>query len=223
MTRLPSLRDKPSFLGPSILHSTMSGSWIDATNATSLGNSHSRAIESYPAIPASILRLLDWRGPSAIARRVVCIVVDSVNRHPWWPDPHVCRESIETSHPTVTDGNATSTICGEVLIFRIRASLPHRLPRLVSWIKFSILARVLASRSSMCHRPTAYRRSASGASATVSVSSRQIAQRRNGFSSTFALTSPMRMFSVAGMKADSRKPSKFSACYVARCAHVHSI
>jgi hypothetical protein len=80
----------------------------------------------------SIPGLLFRRSPAAVLRRVVAVIVHSVDRvlH-GRASSHVGQERREVSLPARADGNSTSAVAVVAGRLRIRASVQHRAPRSV--------------------------------------------------------------------------------------------
>lgn len=78
---------------------------------------------------ASILRLLRLRGPSAIFRLVVPVVVDAIDAQIQARlVAHIRDEVLEVMAPSIADRNSTSSVIGEVCNVRIGASVDHGVP-----------------------------------------------------------------------------------------------
>jgi hypothetical protein len=82
-------------------------------------------------VGVSVLFLLFARGPSAIFRAVIAVIVNALNRHAFRSRSHIGQERIEGLLPTFADGNAATAISVIVGKGRIAASVSHCLPRFV--------------------------------------------------------------------------------------------
>lgn len=81
---------------------------------------------------ARVQRLLPWCSPPAIARFIVTIVVNTVNRVFWgrlWS--HVLVKVEKGSHPTVADSNSASSVVAVTRKLLVGASLDHARPSAV--------------------------------------------------------------------------------------------
>lgn len=79
--------------------------------------------------PTRTRALLFRRGPSAIARLVVAVAIDTVNRVPWRRAvAHVVDECFKAAEPSVTDANAAATVSVVARVLRMAASALHALP-----------------------------------------------------------------------------------------------
>lgn len=70
-------------------------------------------------------------GPSDIIWRVATVVVDAIKRHAWRASAYVCNEVVKAVAPSITNGNASTTVVAEVSVFRIQASLLKSAPCVV--------------------------------------------------------------------------------------------
>ena len=78
----------------------------------------------------TIMNLHESGGPSAIARLVVSVVVDSVDGQPFGSISHIGIEIGEVK-PSLAHGDAATTVKVPVLVPRIRAALNHGGPDIV--------------------------------------------------------------------------------------------
>lgn len=76
----------------------------------------------------AILRLLLPGRPAAVARLVVAVVVDALQRVTVRARPHVLQEGGETIAPPTADGNATPAIPAVIGMLGVRAPLAHLVP-----------------------------------------------------------------------------------------------
>jgi len=103
---------------------------FDSRGGRPLRNSPAFAIEGQHGVSAPVVVLLADRCPSTIGRRVVAVVVDSVDGHAGRPFPHIGQECFE-SHPAVANRDASPAIAGEVRMAGVQASFLHCGPRFV--------------------------------------------------------------------------------------------
>lgn len=82
-------------------------------------------------VRAFIVRLLARCRPAAVARLVVAVVIDAVNRMAGWAASHICHERHVVIAPAVTDHNAAPAVVLETLNVRVVAAGLHRAPRAV--------------------------------------------------------------------------------------------
>lgn len=80
---------------------------------------------------ACVRVLLFMCRPSAIARFVIAIVVDSLNRQLTWSTPHVSEERSEAVAPAIADLNSARSIVTKLRAFRVVAALNHRVPHMI--------------------------------------------------------------------------------------------
>ena len=87
---------------------------------------------------AAIFCLLFLGGPTAIFRRVVSIVVNSVNRMFWArAKPHIINE-VDIGIPSFANLNASSAISMKSNCVWIIAPRPHRNPRMISGFFYTL-------------------------------------------------------------------------------------
>lgn len=79
----------------------------------------------------SIVRLRVTTGPPAIIRRVIAIVVDTVQRQAWRASSHIGIERREVVLPPRTDTNTSASIVLIGGVFRVLASTAHETPTVV--------------------------------------------------------------------------------------------
>lgn len=84
---------------------------------------------------SSIIGLLFFRGPAAIAGLVIAVIIwEAINRMKrTWPLPHIFKEGRKGLAPSLAYGNATTAVIVVVLILGVFASLHHIGPALVFW------------------------------------------------------------------------------------------
>lgn len=78
--------------------------------------------------PSSIAHLLGWRSPSAIARFVVHVVVDSVKSSALRLMTHICKELLKGVQPLRAHRDASASVISESFVIRIGASLFRQCP-----------------------------------------------------------------------------------------------
>lgn len=78
-----------------------------------LGNVFGLALVSDWTIPARVVRLGAWRGPSAVAWFVVSVIVPAIQCQARRALTHVSKERREVMTPTVAHGNTACAIRGE--------------------------------------------------------------------------------------------------------------
>lgn len=86
-----------------------------------------------------IARLLLACSPATVARLVVAVVVDSVDAvlHRWsWP--HVGKEGREIGAPSVTNGDAATSVVLVTMVGRAVTPFQHRCPGFVLWCLASV-------------------------------------------------------------------------------------
>lgn len=75
-----------------------------------------------------IQRLLFSRGPAAISRFIVAIVVNALKSESFWAVSHIVKKSGEVIAPAVADFNSASAVIAESMIGRSVASAYHSCP-----------------------------------------------------------------------------------------------
>lgn len=80
-----------------------------------------------------IIRLLKGVCPSAIIGTVALRTINAVKSLAFRPRPHVFKERLEISSPSIAHGDSRATVSSICDIARIVASLFHSLPSRVSW------------------------------------------------------------------------------------------
>lgn len=81
-------------------------------------------------IPASVIRLNELCGPSAIAGFVVPVIVDAIEAKSIRTDAHVGEKILEST-PLLIDGDASPAVPVVLLVSRTRTPINHRSPRVV--------------------------------------------------------------------------------------------
>ena len=118
-----------SFWRPALAHSVIDCSPADAKFFRPFVGGHSATVQCEAWSAASIQRLLEWRGPPAIAWSVVCVVVDSIEAvRLRWLWPHVSKKGLEVVGPFLGHGYAASTILGITRRACVEAPLFSGLP-----------------------------------------------------------------------------------------------
>lgn len=108
-----------------------------------LAKSHRGPINTNNNRNSGIMRLLNSRGPSAIARFISSIVVYSINgMMSGWTNAHILKELVERQ-PFFCNCDASPSVSGISSIVRVKASLDHMAPR-------SIFLRMRHSVSGIC-------------------------------------------------------------------------
>lgn len=80
---------------------------------------------------ATVIGLLFWGSPAAVLGGIGSVEVNPVNRVVnGWLSAHISEEVLETLTPAITNGDAASAICGEVLARWVIAALFHQRPRI---------------------------------------------------------------------------------------------
>lgn len=80
---------------------------------------------------ATVLRLLGKCRPSTVARLIVAVIVDAVQRRPFGASPHVRQKRFERSSPSLAHFNPTATVVCVCDMRRVFASLLHGRPGVV--------------------------------------------------------------------------------------------
>lgn len=78
-----------------------------------------------------IVGLLFRCGPSAILRRVVAVVVDSIQRSVGWTRAHVAIEGFERSAPAGANRDSSASVGLELMKVRVLAALDHAFPTVI--------------------------------------------------------------------------------------------
>src|SRR5688572_12784385 len=87
------------------------------------------------AARASVVGLLDRSGPAAVARFIVTIVVDTVNRRPRRTFTHVLDEHGEVA-PPLADRDAATAVLSELRVTRPLTPSAHVRPEPEEWVLF---------------------------------------------------------------------------------------
>lgn len=92
-----------------------------------------------------IVNLFSTCSPSAIARLIVAVIVDTIQCQFWWAFAHVGQKVLKRT-PSFADRNASTAIVEIKSVAEIIATLKHGPPRLISAASFT------ASRMAMSDR-----------------------------------------------------------------------
>ncbi len=108
---------------------------VDATDAAPFFEGVSLAVETVKQTGSHVVHLRAPISPSAIARLVIAIYVNSVNGKAFRRLTHVCKEVFKRI-PSLADGYASRTIVHKSLVIRVKASFSNALPNLISAGRF---------------------------------------------------------------------------------------
>ena len=123
-----------SIYGPPALKTPIKRAFANTEVSRPFRDSHFEAIVGYKvgvfivSVCSTVVRLFRWRSPPAVFRRVIPIVVYSVNRCPCRLVPHVRVEAIKGVAPSLADRNTPSAIARVVSLVGVCASLNDVLP-----------------------------------------------------------------------------------------------
>src|SRR5581483_4016810 len=148
--------------------------------------------------------------PAAVARLVVAVVVDALNRHAFgafWTRTHVVRKIFKTGIPSLTNLDAAAAVVSVAPVLRVAASGPHLSPNVVDRRSISsMLPRTVANQFRHV------------ASAGLRCAAPQTGRLRYGRVSAIAYAAPSRLAGAAARSAastsyalDNQKPAKFLA------------
>jgi hypothetical protein len=118
---------------------------------------HGLSIESHPPIVALVSVLLNSRGPSAVARFVMAVIIDAIQRVLWrWPTTHIREKAREVVLPFAAHGYPAPSVSVVARIgFSEAASLhgyPYRVFRCMAKPVCAVLGNYLVLRQA----PTAF-------------------------------------------------------------------
>lgn len=82
------------------------------------------------AVPAAVSILGGVVSPSNVARLVAAVAIDSIDREAGWSLAHISKEARE-GHPSLTHGDAATSVVGVPRVLRVRAPRDHSRPCLV--------------------------------------------------------------------------------------------
>lgn len=117
-------------VGPSTPKSIANCSLQDAAFCFPFGKAHRFSGVGQQMVGSPVAALLLHRGPSAVARFVVSVVIDSIKRQAGRLNTHV-REKVSVNHPPFANGNSATSIMVKIFVFWIAAPIFHRPPNLV--------------------------------------------------------------------------------------------
>ena len=141
MTRLLAPSARPDGLGQSALYRPVvmrqpqvKHVHLYAKFSRPLGYGQRLAVECQITVIALIARLFRNRCPAAIARLIVTVIVDTVNRMlRARARPHVGKEGLVGISPPLADGNAAAAVPMPVMAFGVGATVDHVAPSLILW------------------------------------------------------------------------------------------
>jgi hypothetical protein len=195
---------------PSVHEAVLQSAVVDAGSTRPLAKGTGFSIPRHGAVGSAIIRLLMFRGPSAISRVVVARIVDAVQRIAFRTTTHVPKEGRVISQPLVGHCDTTPAVVFIAGQFRVVAACFSFAPRpifsrLSAFERLSVLAMKLAK----------------GVSLETSATFRQAVAERfsnNGdFYSAYALTAPRRKLpkpKLMRCSGDDRQTAKDSAGHV---------
>jgi hypothetical protein len=126
-------RCKSTFNGPTVLESRPGRSVWDSELSRPFCDAERAPIERDITIPTSVLGLLSACRPSAVARFVVAVVVDTLQRPAIRHRSHVVNEGLEGGSPAFANGDAASSPHVKSERSRVVASRLHLRPRFAFW------------------------------------------------------------------------------------------
>lgn len=170
---------------------------LDAGSARPVCEAQSLSVVGQVSGMAGVQRLLPWRGPSAVARFIVAIVVDAINRVLGRRlRSHVLVEVEKGVAPAIADGDATSAPFAKTRVLGIGASLNQTRPgamlsSVIQSVGFVITtsARLMAAIAKPC-------------------------SSRIHFVSALAVAAPVRIFTAKPTKSYDSQFSVYVACLV---------
>jgi len=113
------------------LHGKSQALGIGAEHGGNVLNAQFGLVNSDCSVAASVPSLGGGRSPSAVARTIIAIGVDSVDRHAIGSRPHVLQESLEAVSPRLIDLNAPASVGVVIGVPRVVAALLHAAPSFV--------------------------------------------------------------------------------------------
>ncbi len=120
------LRQRKALRGP-LCH----GIKLQARFLREFGNRIGRAVPGDSERNSTVSLLLLAATPFAILRRVIAVVVDSVQRVSIWARPHVSNEIGKTVLPSIANSNSSAAVITPLRIIRLSAAIQHPLPNIV--------------------------------------------------------------------------------------------
>jgi len=124
---------KSSFDGPAPVSAVGNNAAIYAGNPCPLYERPRFAIEGDCAVCSRVVCLLAQGGPAAVFRRVIAVIVNAIQRKTRQRISHICVERLKAIAPSITDGDASSTIVGKRVAAWIKAAVFHVQPRSVNF------------------------------------------------------------------------------------------
>jgi len=110
-------------------YSVIEGVTRDVQYFSPLSNVQCLVVESYKMVVAFIIRLFFARGPLAICRFVIAVIIHSLQSHSGgWRLSHVAQQISYGTLPVVANFNSTTTISFISVMFRIVATSDHSIP-----------------------------------------------------------------------------------------------
>jgi hypothetical protein len=133
--------------GPRTIQPTQQGMVFEAHDFGPLPNGASLALVVNKRVPPSISSLFFARGPTAIFRFIITIVVNAFQSvFGCWPFPHVLQKILKRMPPTPANANSSSAIKRKGVIFRIVATSNGLTPGSVFWSLRSPVCRQACAR-----------------------------------------------------------------------------
>lgn len=119
-------------LGPSISDPSRNSALSDASQSRSLSNCDLPSIQFNEPIVCSVGSLFRVGSPPAVARLIVPVDIDPINRvFGTWTRPHMSKECFEVVAPFSSNADASTAIVGVVGVFRIATSSNQVVPRAI--------------------------------------------------------------------------------------------
>src|SRR5688572_14655181 len=81
------------------------------------------------SVPPAVVGLLLGAGPAAIAKLIVAVHVDAVDRHADRARAHIRKEVLVTGLPALAHGDAPPAVGLPPAVIRVATALPHGKPR----------------------------------------------------------------------------------------------
>ena len=106
------------------------GGVVNADLSRPLGKRLGFPVVSKQRVRTLVVHLIDAVRPSAIARFIVAVVIDALNRVTFWAITHVCVKGSK-GLPLWTNGDSTPTINRVLVVVRVAASRLHVAPAVV--------------------------------------------------------------------------------------------
>ena len=137
-----------AFNGPTTLYSISECPTSNNRMFRPLGNAHGLAIMGDEVVGSHVTRLLFTSSPTAVLRRVIAVVINSIKCHAFWRVAHISYKVIE-SVPATAYANSSAAIAAVTGFRGVIATLKHRSPYLVNR-----LSRISVGVYSTRHTPT---------------------------------------------------------------------